>query len=85
MTNKTLANRLLDQGFDGTWISKGVVHVRCGQCESLVICGIATHEHGCPNARHECKGCNEQVPVNQRKRLKSWQGKSSEEINSKPC
>ena len=65
-SNKTLANSLLAQGFDGTWIQKGVVRVRCSQCESLVICGIPTHETGCPNARHECQGCNEQIAIQQR-------------------
>ena len=27
------------------------VRVSCTQCEALVICGTATHEHGCPQAR----------------------------------
>jgi len=30
--------------------------VRCSQCEACVINGIACHEHGCPNATHECNG-----------------------------
>lgn len=40
--------------------------VRCSQCEALVINGVATHETGCPNARHECRGCNNLIPRNQR-------------------
>lgn len=56
------------QGFDAT------VHipftkqyrVRCTQCEALVINGVPTHEHRCPNATHECSGCNERIPVRQK-------------------
>jgi len=66
MSNKTLANRLIDQGFDQTYIRSGHVRLACSQCEALTINGIATHEHSCPNARRECKGCNEQIAVNQR-------------------
>jgi len=40
--------------------------VRCSQCEACVINGIACHEHGCPNATHECNGCNEIIPQRQR-------------------
>ena len=32
--------------------------IRCSQCEALVINGTPTHEHGCPNQVHECRGCN---------------------------
>jgi hypothetical protein len=53
-------------GFDSSELAKGFVRVRCSQCESLVINGIATHEHGCPNATHECNGCNELIPMRQR-------------------
>ncbi len=46
--------RLRDRGFD---LSEAVPyasrwHVRCSQCEALVINGLACHETGCPNA-HE--------------------------------
>jgi hypothetical protein len=47
-------------GFDLTKaipFQKGV-RVRCSQCEAMVINGLATHERGCPNQKHECKGCN---------------------------
>ena len=37
--------------------------VRCSQCEALVINNVPCHETGCPNARHECKGCNEFIPL----------------------
>lgn len=40
--------------------------VRCGQCDALVINGHPTHEPGCPNAVHECRGCNALVPINVR-------------------
>ena len=36
--------------------------VRCSQCEALVVNGVACHETGCPNDRHECAGCNAIVP-----------------------
>jgi hypothetical protein len=40
---------------------KDYVKVRCNKCEMLVINGVATHEHGCPDAwkteRRECKWC----------------------------
>jgi hypothetical protein len=65
-TNRQIVRDLKAEGFDLTTITKGVVHVRCSQCQSLVICGVSTHERGCPNARHECEGCNELVPLNQR-------------------
>lgn len=53
------------RGFDGaahTFGRPNLISVSCSQCQALVINGIATHEHGCPNATHECKGCNSLVP-----------------------
>lgn len=41
-------------------------HVGCSSCQALSINGHPTHETGCPNARHECRGCNQLIPVNQR-------------------
>lgn len=35
------------------------VHVSCSQCEALCICGIATHERGCPNTPHDCQECGQ--------------------------
>lgn len=40
--------------------------VKCNQCEAISINGVACHETGCHNAKHECKGCNELIPVRQR-------------------
>lgn len=60
-SNKTLANRLIAQGFDQTYISQSGVRPLCSKCEALVINGIATHETGCSNVRHECAGCNNLV------------------------
>ena len=31
--------------------------VRCSGCSPLVINGVPTHEKGCPNFKHECRGC----------------------------
>ncbi len=40
--------------------------VRCTQCQAACVNGVPTHEHGCPNAVHECKGCNTLVSMNVR-------------------
>ena len=51
-------------GFDLSAATRGGARVQCSQCEALVINGTPTHERGCPNANHECAGCNARVPVN---------------------
>ena len=40
--------------------------VRCHNCEALVIQGEPCHETGCDQAMHECRGCNEIIPIRQR-------------------
>lgn len=40
--------------------------VRCDNCEALVINGVPCHERGCPDAMHECDGCNALIPERQR-------------------
>lgn len=40
--------------------------VKCSCCEATVINGVPVHERGCRNEMHECKGCNELIPMNQR-------------------
>ena len=44
-------DHLRAQGFDLTRKERGsdYYHVRCSQCEALVINGVACHETGCPN------------------------------------
>lgn len=65
-------NRLLNLGFDlsalGREESPGIftVDVGCSCCDALCINSTPTHERGCPNAVHECNGCNELIPMNQR-------------------
>ncbi len=45
-------------GFDGsTRKPGGIIRIRCSQCEVTIINGVAVHERGCPNERHECLGC----------------------------
>ena len=39
------------------------MRITCDSCAALVINGTATHEHGCPNSKHECAGCYEIVPA----------------------
>ena len=53
-------------GFAGSFYSGKNLRVICHDCEALVINGVATHERGCRNATHECAGCNEQIPWNQK-------------------
>lgn len=38
--------------------------VSCDSCQAAQINGIYCHESGCPNAVHECAGCNTLIPVN---------------------
>jgi hypothetical protein len=40
--------------------------VRCNSCQALVINGTPAHERGCPEAQHECAGCNEIIPLRTR-------------------
>lgn len=47
------------QGFDVSHYPR----IRCNACDALVINGIPAHETGCPNAMHECNGCNALVPI----------------------
>lgn len=49
------------RGFDGsahTFGRPNLISVSCTQCQALVINGTPCHERGCPNAMHECRGCN---------------------------
>lgn len=59
-------SQAIEAGFDRS-ITRGPYLVpKCSQCEVLVIQGIPCHEPCCPNARHECAGCNAQIPLRQR-------------------
>jgi hypothetical protein len=51
-----------DMGFQRS--PTGRLH--CDQCEAVSINGLACHETGCPNAKHECNGCTNLIPVRQR-------------------
>ena len=61
-TAQQIENGLILMGFD---LSEGR-HVGCSQCSPSVINGTACHEYGCPNETHECHGCCNIVPKNQR-------------------
>ncbi len=63
--NRQMYENLLARGFDATPFDRSgrFARPKCSQCEVLVINGVACHETGCPNAVHECKGCNNLVPV----------------------
>jgi hypothetical protein len=55
-------------GFDESWNIPFTreYRIRCSACEALVINGVPCHETGCTHATHECNGCNERIPTNQR-------------------
>lgn len=64
-------DRLDTLGFDESMLlprqnGKRAAWVKCSQCEAMVINDIPAHETGCPNATHECDGCNEIVPARQK-------------------
>lgn len=40
--------------------------VRCNSCEAVVVNDHPLHERGCPNDKHECAGCCNIIPVNQK-------------------
>mgnify|MGYP001617178391 FL=1 len=63
-------DRFRQQGFNRSYAqsanpSSHLVMPRCSQCEVLVINGVASHETGCPNAMHACKGCSDLVSMRQ--------------------
>lgn len=43
--------QLKAQGFDLSTRDGKYNHVRCSQCEALVINGVACHERRCPNTK----------------------------------
>ena len=53
-------------GFDLSTHTGKRIRPKCSQCEALVVNGVPTHEAGCPNKTHECRGCNARIPMNQR-------------------
>ena len=59
-------DELISYGFEASTKNGKALRVRCYSCEALVINGIPTHEHGCPEAKHECHGCNELISMTQR-------------------
>jgi len=59
-------SQLKSLGFDRSVKTGRYLHVYCSQCQALVINGMPTHETGCPNAVHECAGCNTLLPLAQK-------------------
>lgn len=65
MRKRNMQDRLADLhalGFDeseqyGERWGMHSIAVHCSQCAAAVLNGVPTHESGCPNERHECKGC----------------------------
>ena len=65
LMNKKLL-KVLEAGFDLSKLIRGSILVLCSQCQALCVNGTPTHEMGCPNRRHECRGCNELISINER-------------------
>lgn len=62
--NRRLIAYLVAYGFDRSRpLADGGVAVRCSHCNACVINGLPSHETTCPNARHQCRGCNELIPA----------------------
>lgn len=54
-------------GFDeSTRDGEGSIRVKCSCCAACVVNGYPIHERGCPNDKHECHGCNNLIPANQK-------------------
>jgi hypothetical protein len=56
LTAAGLVAKLRARGFDKSYVyldedGDKSVRVKCGQCEAMVIQGMACHERGCPNSR----------------------------------
>ena len=62
----TMLHRLEALGFDRSYTIPGGCKVACSECQAFTINGIPAHELGCPNAMHECNGCNTLIPMRQR-------------------
>jgi hypothetical protein len=50
-------------GFTVGIANSGAFRLTCNACETMTINGVPTHETGCPNAKHECAGCSNIVPI----------------------
>ena len=51
--NKQRKKHLKSLGFDLSTKSRA----KCSQCEAMAVNGTPIHESGCPNEKHECRGC----------------------------
>lgn len=64
--NNDRVRQLKALGFDlSKSLRSGGRVVRCSQCVAAVVNGTPIHEEYCPNMKHECKGCNDLLPMNQ--------------------
>ena len=59
MNKRERLTQLRALGFDNSTTAR----VECSQCSAMVINGVPCHERACPNAMHECHGCNELIPA----------------------
>lgn len=66
----TIASDLIARGFTPVPVREGrritSWSARCDSCAPCVVNGVAIHERGCPNDRHECAGCNTLIPARSR-------------------
>lgn len=61
MSDNARLGKFLQLGFDEstTLFGQGnLIVIKCSQCKAVVICGTATHEHGCPNQMRKCRVCD---------------------------
>ena len=66
MARSNFLASLRARGFDLSVYRALKYYPKCSQCTVTVINGIPCHETGCANARRECRGCNELIPVRQK-------------------
>lgn len=54
-----------DDNYDRDDCTRLHISVHCSQCEALVLNGVPTHEHGCPNTPYHCRECGSLHPSRQ--------------------
>lgn len=47
--NEKIVAKLVEKGFDLSFVDEYGVDLVCSQCVAVAICGYPCHETGCPN------------------------------------
>lgn len=61
-------DELHQHGFDASRLKHPMdlrIAPECSMCEAIVINGVPTHEHGCPNTPYHCRECGSLHPSRQ--------------------